>query len=81
MNVRFFKHDFLSCSEENLKFNRFRSLIDISLLPEARTAPPAIQLEDPEIQKIISLDMHANNYRDGEWGSFRHFVVKDGKRA
>ncbi|KAJ1364192.1 hypothetical protein KIN20_024223 [Parelaphostrongylus tenuis] len=63
--------------EENLKSNRFRSLIDISLNKEHREGPPEVKLDDPETKAIIDLDLHANNYRDGVWGSLRHFVVKD----
>jgi len=32
----------------------------------------------PEIRQIIELDLHANNYRDGQWGSVRHIVVREG---
>uniref|UniRef100_A0A1I7ZWW4 Fatty acid synthase n=1 Tax=Steinernema glaseri TaxID=37863 RepID=A0A1I7ZWW4_9BILA len=63
--------------EENLKANRFRTLIDISVKKEAREGPPVIGLDNPEVQKMIELDLHANNYRDGEWGSVRHMVVRD----
>ncbi|VDP18356.1 unnamed protein product [Heligmosomoides polygyrus] len=63
--------------EENLKANRFRSIVDISLDEKRRVGPPEVHLEDPVTQKIIDMDMHANNYKDGIWGSLRHFVVKD----
>ncbi|WKY15735.1 hypothetical protein Q1695_000877 [Nippostrongylus brasiliensis] len=63
--------------EENLKANRFRSLIDMSVNKQTREGPPQVVLEDPNTQKIIDLDLHANNYKDGTWGSLRHFVVKD----
>lgn len=65
-------------SEENLKFNRFRTLADISLKQENRNCLPKIDLEDLEIKKMLQLDLHANNYRDGFWGSIRHIVVKEG---
>jgi fatty acid synthase len=64
-------------SEENLKFNRFRTLADISIKKKNREGPPKIKIEDPAIQSILQLDLHANNYRDGVWGSVRHIVVKD----
>lgn len=67
--------------EENLKANRFRSIVDISLDEKRRVGPPEVHLEDPVTQKIIDMDMHANNYKDGIWGSLRHFVVKDGQLA
>lgn len=64
--------------EENLKSNRFRSIVDMSLNRKRREGPPEILLDDPKIKELIDLDMHANNYKDGVWGSLRHFVVKDG---
>ncbi|KJH41745.1 acyl transferase domain protein [Dictyocaulus viviparus] len=63
--------------EENLKSNRFRSLIDMSKNKTRREGPPEVKLDDPATQAIIDLDLHANNYRDGVWGSLRHFIVKD----
>jgi hypothetical protein len=66
--------------EENLKSNRFRTLCDISLKKENRTGPPKIDINDPEIQNFLQLDLHANNYRDGVWGSIRHILVKEGKK-
>lgn len=65
-------------SEENLKFNRFRTLADISIEKGNRTGPPKLDIESQEIKDILQLDLHANNYRDGVWGSIRHIVVKDG---
>lgn len=53
-------------------------MADISLERENREGPSKIDLNNPEIQDMISLDLHANNYRDGVWGSLRHCVVKDG---
>uniref|UniRef100_A0A1I8BMW0 Fatty acid synthase n=1 Tax=Meloidogyne hapla TaxID=6305 RepID=A0A1I8BMW0_MELHA len=63
--------------EENLKFNRFRNLVDISLRPENRNGPPCIDMESQEVKDILEADLHANNYRDGHWGSIRHIVVKE----
>ncbi|KAK6765329.1 hypothetical protein RB195_025310 [Necator americanus] len=63
--------------EENLKSNRFRSIIDMSLNKQLREGPPQVKLDDPKIKELLDLDLHANNYRDGLWGSLRHFVVKD----
>uniref|UniRef100_A0A915D6Q3 Fatty acid synthase n=1 Tax=Ditylenchus dipsaci TaxID=166011 RepID=A0A915D6Q3_9BILA len=63
--------------EENLKFNRFRTLADISVKRENRSGPAKIHIEDPDVQKLLRLDLHANNYRDGVWGSIRHIVVKE----
>ncbi|KAK0397543.1 hypothetical protein QR680_002165 [Steinernema hermaphroditum] len=63
--------------EENLKSNRFRSIVDMSVKKEVREAPAVLTLDNPDVQKIIELDLHANNYRDGEWGSIRHMVVRD----
>lgn len=68
-------------SEENLKHNRFRVLADISVKPENRSGPSTIDVNDPYIQQLLQLDMHANNYKDGVWGSVRHIVVKDGTPA
>lgn len=62
-----------------MKFNRFRTLIDISIKRENRIGEPKILLDSPEIKQKLQLDLHANNYRDGHWGSIRHIVVKDGK--
>lgn len=53
-------------------------MIDISIQPKNRTGEPNILLDTPEIQQKIELDLHANNYRDGHWGSIRHIVVKEG---
>lgn len=66
-------------SEENLKFNRFRTLADISVKRENREGPSKVRLDDPKVQEFLQLDLHANNYRDGKWGSVRHIVVKDGQ--
>ncbi|KAI6188362.1 Fatty acid synthase [Aphelenchoides besseyi] len=63
--------------EENLKFNRFRTLADISVKKKNREGPAKIRADDPAIQQMFQLDLHANNYRDGVWGSVRHIVVKD----
>jgi fatty acid synthase len=63
--------------EENLKFNRFRTLCDISVKKENRAGPPVIKMDSDEVKEIMEKDLHANNYRDGEWGSVRHIVVKD----
>lgn len=66
-------------SEENLKSNRFRTILDMSVNRRTRDGPAVLHLEDEEVQNVIKLDMHANNYRDGDWGSMRHIVVKEGK--
>ncbi|VDN07232.1 unnamed protein product [Thelazia callipaeda] len=67
----------LCFNEENLKSNRFRTLIDMSIKPENRSGPPQINLEDEFVRHLMELDLHANNYRDGVWGSLRHLVVKE----
>lgn len=61
-----------------MKFNRFRTLIDISVQQDNRIGEPQVLLDSPETQHLFKLDLHANNYRDGKWGSVRHIVVKDG---
>ena len=63
--------------EENLKYNRFRTLADISVKKKYREGPSRVRIDDEHIQKMMQLDLHANNYRDGVWGSVRHIVVKD----
>ncbi|PIC51785.1 hypothetical protein B9Z55_002156 [Caenorhabditis nigoni] len=63
--------------EENLKSNRFRSAFDMSATKAIRDGPPVWNIGDEETKKIIDLDMHANDYMDGQWGSMRHIVVKD----
>lgn len=65
-------------SEENLKSNRFRTLLDLSIKPENRTGKPQLKLDDENVKHLMDLDLHANIYRDGKWGSLRHFVVKEG---
>jgi hypothetical protein len=50
----------------------------MSVNKRTRDGPPVLHLEDEEVQNVIKLDMHANNYRDGDWGSMRHIVVKEG---
>jgi fatty acid synthase len=52
-------------------------LADISLKKENREGPAKIHVESPAVQSMLQLDLHANNYRDGVWGSVRHIVVKD----
>ncbi|VDP12544.1 unnamed protein product [Onchocerca flexuosa] len=64
-------------SEENLKSNRFRTLIDMSVKKENRTGPAQIRMDDESVKQLMKLDLHANNYRDGVWGSMRHVVVKE----
>ena len=63
--------------EENLKFNRFRTLCDISAKKENRNGPPVLKFDTPEIKEMFDKDLHANNYKDGVWGSVRHIVVKE----
>ncbi|TMS37085.1 hypothetical protein L596_004095 [Steinernema carpocapsae] len=63
--------------EENLKSNRFRTIIDMSVKKEAREGPAVLTLDNPEVQKMIELDLHANDFKDGVWGSIRHMVVRD----
>ncbi|CAD5216831.1 unnamed protein product [Bursaphelenchus okinawaensis] len=63
--------------EENLKFNRFRTLADISVQKANREGPAKLKVENEVVQNLLQLDLHANNYRDGVWGSVRHIVVKD----
>uniref|UniRef100_A0A0N5CAY3 Fatty acid synthase n=1 Tax=Strongyloides papillosus TaxID=174720 RepID=A0A0N5CAY3_STREA len=67
----------LCFQEENLKNNRFRTFCDISVKKSNRTGPPAISLTSDEGKKIMKYDLHANNYKDGEWGCMRHLLVKD----
>ncbi|KHN72457.1 Fatty acid synthase [Toxocara canis] len=67
----------LCINEENLKSNRFRTLIDISVKKENRIGPPQVNVEDEATKRVMDLDLHANNYRDGVWGSVRHIVVKE----
>lgn len=63
--------------EENLKNNRFRCIIDMSTKKELRDGPPLVSLDDPKVKQLIDLDLHANNYCNGEFGSMRHLVVRD----
>ncbi|CAJ0959176.1 unnamed protein product, partial [Mesorhabditis belari] len=63
--------------EENLKANRFRTLIDISVNEKNRVGNPTLTMEKDLVKNCISLDLHANNYRDGVFGSMRHIVVRD----
>uniref|UniRef100_A0A914S4R3 Fatty acid synthase n=1 Tax=Parascaris equorum TaxID=6256 RepID=A0A914S4R3_PAREQ len=67
--------DFRLCSFQS---NRFRTIIDMSVKKENRSGPPRIRMEDEATKQIMNLDLHANNYRDGVWGSIRHIVVKEG---
>lgn len=69
----------LCFTEENLKANRFRTLIDMSTDPKTRNGPAVLKMDSDEVKRMIELDQHANNYKDGVWGSMRHMVVKDGK--
>uniref|UniRef100_A0A0N4ZB91 Fatty acid synthase n=1 Tax=Parastrongyloides trichosuri TaxID=131310 RepID=A0A0N4ZB91_PARTI len=67
----------LCFNEENLKHNRFRTFCDISTDPKIRDGPPVISIDSEDGKRILNLDLHANNYKNGEWGSMRHIVVKD----
>uniref|UniRef100_A0A913I721 Fatty acid synthase n=1 Tax=Strongyloides stercoralis TaxID=6248 RepID=A0A913I721_STRER len=67
----------LCFNEENLKNNRFRTFCDISIKKCNRTGPPNISIDNNDGKKIMNLDLHANNYRDGDWGCMRHLLVKD----
>lgn len=84
--VRFASHRMLILSalglalclrEESLKVNRYRSIVDVSL-KRGEDQGSVIDMQDPSLQRIFEHDLHANNYRDGVWGSIRHMVVKDG---
>ncbi|CAI2347157.1 unnamed protein product [Caenorhabditis sp. 36 PRJEB53466] len=63
--------------EENLKANRFRSAFDMSTDRAIREGPAVWSVDDEAMKKLIDLDLHANNYMNGEWGSMRHIVVKE----
>lgn len=68
----------LCLREEHGKFNRMRSIVDVSLKPENRSGPAVCTKEHPDFKWIVRHNLHANNYRDGDWGSFRHMVIKEG---
>lgn len=51
----------------------------MSAKKENRTGPAQIGMENEFVKELVKLDLHANNYRDGVWGSMRHFVVKEGR--
>lgn len=51
----------------------------MSVKKENRTGPAKIGMESESVKQLVKLDLHANNYRDGVWGSMRHLVVKEGK--
>nr|AXS78290.1 fatty acid synthase [Anisakis simplex] len=67
----------LCLNEEYLKSNRFRTLLDMSVKKENREGPAQMGPDFENTKKIMDLDLHANNYRDGVWGSMRHMVVKE----
>ncbi|GMR51168.1 hypothetical protein PMAYCL1PPCAC_21363, partial [Pristionchus mayeri] len=71
----------LCFNEENLKTKRFRTLVDVSTDPKVRNGPATLKSDSAEVKKIVDLDLHSNNYRDGVWGSMRHLVVKDEDKA
>lgn len=52
----------------------------MSVKKENRTGPAQIGMENESVKQLVKLDLHANNYRDGVWGSMRHLVVKEGRR-
>uniref|UniRef100_A0AC35TUX3 Carrier domain-containing protein n=1 Tax=Rhabditophanes sp. KR3021 TaxID=114890 RepID=A0AC35TUX3_9BILA len=67
----------LCFNEENLKHNRFRTFVDMSSDAKTRNGPAVIDINNAEGQKIMALDLHGNNYKNGNWGSMRHITVKD----
>uniref|UniRef100_A0AC35U6Z3 Carrier domain-containing protein n=1 Tax=Rhabditophanes sp. KR3021 TaxID=114890 RepID=A0AC35U6Z3_9BILA len=67
----------LCFNEENLKHNRFRTFVDMSSDIKTRDGPAVIDINTEEGKRIMALDLHANNYKNGNWGSMRHIVVKD----
>lgn len=65
--------------EENPGKNRFRVLSDISLKKENRMSEAKFDVNDKKVKEILEMDLHANYYQDGAWGSIRHVVIEKGK--
>ncbi len=64
----------LCLRDEQGKFNRIRTLFDISLNPHT----PLIDMNDETTKRVLSYNLLENTYRDGEWGSIGHLVMKEG---
>lgn len=62
----------LCLRKEQGKHNRIRTLFDMSL--QSNTP----QLSLPACEQVIAHNLHANHYRDGEWGSLVRLSVAEG---
>jgi fatty acid synthase len=61
--------------EEHGKFNCIRHVADVSLA--VRSGAPVINRTHVDMAKVVQHNLHSNNYRDGEWGTFRHYVINE----
>ena len=59
-------------------FIRFTNIADLSLLKNNREGQGQIDFSSGEVQEIIRKGLNMNIYRDGNWGSMRHMMIKDG---
>ncbi|OUC42945.1 hypothetical protein D917_10152, partial [Trichinella nativa] len=67
----------LCLREEYLK-NKIRSLADISLKTKDSETTDSWDLNSEEMKEILNKDMHSNLYRNGTWGTFRYYRIRDG---
>ncbi|KRX40198.1 Fatty acid synthase [Trichinella murrelli] len=66
----------LCLREEYLK-NKIRSLADISLKTKDSETTDSWDLNSEEMKEILNKDMHSNLYRNGTWGTFRYYRIRD----
>ena len=59
-------------------FIRFTNIADLSLLKNNREGQGQIDFSSGEVREIIKKGLNMNIYRDGNWGSMRHMMIKDG---
>jgi len=60
------------CLRDELSKFRVHTLMDASFKPKTQ-----LDIKSPEVQRVVENGFHSNVYRDGEWGTFQHVVVKD----
>jgi fatty acid synthase, animal type len=68
---------FFNCLRLEAGGEKVRSIFISNL--KSSSSQPQISVTSTEFKKLADKDLVANVYRDGEWGSFRHILLPEGK--
>jgi fatty acid synthase len=61
------------CLKSELSKNVVRTIVNGSLKNETSN----LKINEADLKKVFTNDLHSNVYRDGVWGSFRHIPLKE----